>query len=81
MKIKLIIWDLDDTLWSGTLAEGDDVILLEHRVHAIKALNKHGVVNAICSKNDFNIAKKQLEKFGWWQYFVFPRTKRHFPLA
>ncbi len=73
MKIKLIIWDLDDTLWSGTLAEGDDVILLEHRVHAIKALNKHGVVNAICSKNDFNIAKKQLEKFGLWQYFVFPR--------
>lgn len=25
-KIKVVIWDLDDTLWKGTLAEGDDVI-------------------------------------------------------
>ena len=23
MKIKLIIWDLDDTFWSGTLSEGE----------------------------------------------------------
>lgn len=26
-KIKVVIWDLDDTLWKGTLAEGDDVQL------------------------------------------------------
>ena len=25
-KIKLIVWDLDDTFWSGTLSEGDVVV-------------------------------------------------------
>lgn len=49
-KIKVVIWDLDDTLWKGTLAEGDDVQLLENRVAIIKELNKRGIVNAICSK-------------------------------
>ena len=53
-KIKVVIWDLDDTLWKGTLAEGDDVQLLENRVAIIKELNKRGIVNAICSKNDLN---------------------------
>ena len=38
-KIKVVIWDLDDTLWKGTLAEGDDVQLLENRVAIIKELN------------------------------------------
>ena len=46
-KIKVVIWDLDDTLWKGTLAEGDDVQLLENRVAIIKELNKRGIVNAI----------------------------------
>ena len=45
-KIKVVIWDLDDTLWKGTLAEGDDVQLLENRVAIIKELNKRGIVNA-----------------------------------
>ena len=62
-KIKVVIWDLDDTLWKGTLAEGDDVQLLENRVAIIKELNKRGIVNAICSKNDPDKAKSKLEEF------------------
>ncbi len=73
MDIKLIIWDLDDTLWQGTLAEGDDVHLYEHRAQFVRAFNHHGLVSAICSKNDENTAKKQLEVFNLWHEFVFPR--------
>jgi methoxymalonate biosynthesis protein len=25
MSIKCVVWDLDDTLWRGTLLEGDDL--------------------------------------------------------
>ncbi len=70
--IKLIIWDLDDTLWRGTLAEGDDVELFPERVNAIKKLNQQGVVHSICSKNDFETAKAKLEEFGVYEEFVFP---------
>lgn len=70
--IKLIIWDLDDTLWHGTLADGDRVTLIESRAALIRAFNAKGVVSSICSKNDFGTAKAQLETLGLWDDFVFP---------
>ena len=73
MKVKLVIWDLDDTLWSGTLAEGDDLYVDEQRVSIIRQLNSHGIVNSICSKNDFSMAKNKLESLGLWDLFVFPK--------
>ena len=73
MKVKLIIWDLDDTLWKGTLAEGDDLELSLFRANIIRSLNNHGIVNAICSKNDFDMAKERLEQLGLWNEFVFPK--------
>lgn len=72
-KPKLIVWDLDDTLWRGTLADGDVPILDERRAGFIRAFNTHGIVSAICSKNDFATAQAQLEAFGLWDDFVFPR--------
>ena len=73
LKIKLVIWDLDDTLWKGTPAEGDEPILYEQRAKMIRQLNSRGIVNAICSKNDFDRAKKILEQMGLWDQFVFPK--------
>ncbi len=70
--IKLIIWDLDDTLWQGTLADGDAVSLFEHRMEMIRAFNARGVLSSICSKNDFETAKAKLVELGVWDEFVFP---------
>ena len=69
-KIKLIIWDLDDTLWTGTLSEGGCKL---PRVHAqlIKDLTGAGIVNSICSKNDYEPTKEELIHLGLWEYFVF----------
>jgi FkbH-like protein len=72
MAIKLVIWDLDDTLWAGTLADGDTVALFERRAAMIRALNARGVVSSICSKNDFETAKAQLVALDLWDAFVFP---------
>ena len=73
MKVKLIIWDLDDTLWEGTLAEEDDLLLHEFRASVIRQFNKHGIVNAICSKNEHSLAKSQLQRMNLWDEFVFPK--------
>ena len=72
---KLLIWDLDDTLWAGTLAEGDNVLVYEKRANLIRSLNAKGVVNSICSKNDFHVAKAKLESLQLWEEFVFPEIE------
>jgi FkbH-like protein len=70
--LKLIIWDLDDTLWRGTLADGDSVAPFEQRIALVRAFNAKGVVSSICSKNDPAVAEAKLRALGWWDDFVFP---------
>ena len=70
-KIKLIIWDLDDTLWRGTLSEGGVDIPAEN-FQLIVDLTDIGIINSICSKNDYEPTKAKLQQLGIWDYFVFP---------
>lgn len=69
--MKLVIWDLDDTLWSGTLSE-EEVTLARSHVDLVRALNRRGIVNSICSKNDPAAVRARLEREGLWEEFVFP---------
>lgn len=70
-SIKLVIWDLDETFWSGTLSEGG-MRILDDNVQLIKDLTDCGVINSICSKNDLEPTKKALQEMGVWDLFVFP---------
>lgn len=72
-EIKLIIWDLDDTLWKGTLAEQEQVVLNQTLVDRIRFLLDRGIVHSICSKNDARKAKKVLKDFGIYDLFIFPK--------
>lgn len=69
--IKLVIWDLDDTFWEGTLSEGG-AKLPEQNAQLIKDLTDCGIINSICSKNEFEPTKQHLIDLGVWDYFVFP---------
>lgn len=69
-KIKLVIWDLDDTFWKGTLSEGP-VSLIQDNVKLLKRLTDCGIINAICSKNDPVSVDSILRKNGLDYYFVF----------
>lgn len=71
-KIKLIIWDLDDTLWKGTLSDEDSLQVNEAFVSLLHASLDRGIVHSICSKNDYEAAKAQLLQLGLWDLFVFP---------
>lgn len=70
-KIKLIIWDLDDTLWNGTISE-ENVKINHTFVDFINHTLDMGIVHSICSKNDYAQTKKELNKLGIWDLFVFP---------
>ena len=71
-KIKLVIWDLDETFWKGTLSE-EGIEPIGSHIKLIKTLTDRGIMNTIVSKNDFNEAKEELEKLGIWEYFIFPK--------
>ena len=70
-KIKLIIWDLDDTFWEGTLSEGAVQIPM-NRKNLLETLTDIGIINSICSKNDAEPVRKKLEEEGLAEHFVFP---------
>lgn len=72
-KIKVIFWDLDNTLWNGILAEGDETTVYSDRKSMIDQLNHRGIVNSICSKNEYKKAKERLIELKLWDLFVFPQ--------
>ena len=69
-KIKLIIWDMDETFWHGTITEGD-VQIPEKHIKLIKDLTDAGIINSICSKNDLAPVMAELAKYHLDDYFVF----------
>lgn len=70
-KIKIIIWDLDDTFWKGTLSEGG-VDAIPENIELVKTASRHGVINSICSKNTKDETLQRLNEMGVQEYFVFP---------
>jgi FkbH-like protein len=72
---KVLVWDLDDTLWTGTLAEDglSGLRVRREAVAAIVALDERGILQSIVSKNDPDEAMNALEHFGLAEYFVSPQ--------
>jgi len=69
--VRLVIWDLDETFWGGTLSEGG--ITYNRANHdAVIELARRGIVSSICSKNDLAPVQEILEREGIWEHFVFP---------
>lgn len=70
-QIRLVVWDLDETFWKGTVTEGGHQYLREHHDLVVE-LTGRGIINSICSKNDEAQIRAILEAEGLWDYFVFP---------
>lgn len=73
-KTKLVIWDLDETFWDGTLSEGS-ISFKPNHLQLVENLALKGIMNSICSKNDPTDVLTQFLSQGYqkfWQYFLFP---------
>lgn len=72
--VKCVVWDLDGTVWPGTLAEdgSDALVLREGVLETIVALDARGILQSVASKNDHDAAWSVLERFGLDQYLLYP---------
>jgi len=69
--VRLVIWDLDETFWHGTLTEGG-ITARQSAIKAVAQLARRGIVSSICSKNNSSMVRNELVKLRCWRYFVFP---------
>lgn len=75
-KVKCVVWDLDNTVWNGTLIETenpDDLKLNPEVAKTIKLLDERGIIQSIASKNDYDSAWPVVEKTGLSDYFIYPQ--------
>lgn len=74
-KIKLIIWDADETLWNGSVyyKDKDAVIIKPGTKAALKELDKRGIFITLCSKNNYEDVNSILKKFEIDKYFKDPQ--------
>jgi methoxymalonate biosynthesis protein len=70
--VKCLVWDLDNTLWQGTLLEDHEVRLVDGIRDVITALDSRGILQSIASKNDYDLAWQCLEDLGIAEYFIHP---------
>jgi FkbH-like protein len=68
-----VVWDLDNTIWQGTLLENDHVGLRVGVTEIIQALDNRGILHSIASKNDLGIVLKKLEEYKLDEYFLYPQ--------
>ncbi|MFC8722860.1 HAD-IIIC family phosphatase [Kitasatospora sp. NPDC057198] len=71
--VKCLVWDLDNTVWDGTLLEDPNVELFPGIRDTIVELDSRGVLHSVSSKNDHDLAWKRLEDLGLAEYFVYPQ--------
>ncbi|MEW5983056.1 MAG: HAD-IIIC family phosphatase [Acidobacteriota bacterium] len=71
--IKCVVWDLDHTLWDGTLAEHDAITLRPGIGTILRCLDERGILHSIASKNHAEDALAQLERFDIVAYFLYPQ--------
>lgn len=71
--MKVVVWDLDGTVWDGVLLEDSSVSLRDGVLDVIRALDDRGILQSISSKNDHDLAMAKLEELGIAEYFIYPQ--------
>src|ERR1700685_1087473 len=71
--VKCLVWDLDNTLWQGTLLEDESVRLPGEIRDVIATLDSRGILQSLASKNDYDLAWQCLEDLKIADYFILPQ--------
>jgi FkbH-like protein len=73
--VKAVAWDLDGTLWDGTLLEDgpEGCRLREDAAALVRALDDRGILQTVASKNDHDEAWRVVERTGLADYFLYPQ--------
>ncbi|PMQ03811.1 hypothetical protein DyAD56_18025 [Dyella sp. AD56] len=71
--VKVVVWDLDGTVWDGVLLEDSSVSLRHGVLDVIRELDGRGILQSVSSKNDHDLAMTKLEELGIAEYFIHPQ--------
>jgi len=71
-EIKVVVWDLDNTIWDGILVEEDKIVLKPGIKEVIRVLDARGILQSIASKNNYEDAMQKLKELGLDDYFIYP---------
>jgi FkbH-like protein len=71
--IKCLVWDLDNTIWTGTLLEEDSCRLQPGVDRILEELDKRGILLSVASANDADLVVPFLKKNGIYHYFLHPQ--------
>ena len=73
--IKCIVWDLDNTVWTGTLVEDGPLNLkLKPDIpQVLQVLDSRGILHSIASKNHHQEAMQALKAFKIDEFFLCPQ--------
>jgi len=71
--IKCLVWDLDNTLWRGTLLESDRCRLRPGVGAVVRELDRRGVLQSVASRNDPELALDVLRRKALASFFLFPQ--------
>jgi FkbH-like protein len=69
-----VVWDLDNTVWSGTLLEGDQLALRPGIEEIFHTLDSWGVLQSVASRNELEPVLDQLKVFGIEHWFLVPQV-------
>ncbi len=72
-KVKCVVWDLDNTLWQGILAEGDTLTVRPEAHQAIRLFDERGILQSVASRNDAEPALQRLKGEGLEEFFLYPQ--------
>jgi len=77
-KVKLLVTDLDNTLWDGILVEqpaGNAPPLRPGVRDTLRRLDERGILLSIASRNNFEDARRALADLGLWELFLHPKIE------
>ncbi len=67
-ELKLVIWDLDETIMRGVFAEGDREV--DPTAQALlQQLHDRGVLQAMATQNEPQVMDEAISHFGWSDFF------------
>lgn len=72
-KVKCVVWDLDNTLWYGTLLEDKNVSVNPDALNAIREFDRRGILQSIASRNEYDHAHSKLQELNLDEYFLYPQ--------